>query len=160
MNGIVDKLIKIKEKLYKIKDEKNFSISRDFIEIFGNIDFKEELEGITPANIDFIGSNLIVDKENQNFFNIIDYEWVFNFSVPINYIIYRMVLYYGNENTNPKIFNLERILEKLDIKKIEIEKYDKMNKNFTNYVLQNEYFLYDLYFKFNINNLQYFLHNN
>ena len=153
LNGIVDKLIKIKEKLYKIKDEKNFSISRDFIEIFGNIDFKEEVEGITPANIDFIGSNLIVDKENQDFFNIIDYEWVFNFSVPINYIIYRMVLYYGNENTNPKIFNLERILEKLDIKKIEIEKYDKMNKNFTNYVLQNEYFLYDLYFKFNINNL-------
>ena len=153
LNGIVDKLIKIKEKLYKIKDEKNFSISRDFIEIFGNIDFKEELEGITPANIDFIGSNLIVDKENQNFFNIIDYEWVFNFSVPINYIIYRMVLYYGNENTNPKIFNLEKILEKLDIKKIEIEKYDKMNKSFTNYVLQNEYFLYDLYFKFNINNL-------
>ena len=105
---------------------------------------------IKPANIDFIGSNIIINDK----INIIDYEWVFNFSVPINYIIYRILLYYENENINKKDFNLKTILRELDITENEEEKYWEMDRNFTNYVLKKGYFLHDLYLQFDIKNIK------
>lgn len=43
------------------------------------------------SNIDFIFSNII--KKND-IYHIIDYEWVFDFDLPIEYIKYRLYLYY------------------------------------------------------------------
>lgn len=43
------------------------------------------------SNIDFIFPNLI--KKNDIYY-IIDYEWVFDFDLPIEYIKYRLYLYY------------------------------------------------------------------
>ena len=126
------------------------SNSKEFENIFGKVEFNDKIEVIKPANIDFIGSNIIVNDK----INIIDYEWVFNFSVPINYIIYRILLYYENENINKKDFNLKTILRELDITENEEKKYWEMDRNFTNYVLKKGYFLHDLYLQFDIKNIK------
>ena len=155
-NGIeafLNKIIKIKEKIYEIGKNEKFLITENFIKIFGNVEFDSEMNGISPANIDFIGSNIIIDKYDNDKYNVIDYEWVFDFSVPINYIIYRILLYYRNENTNKKLFNLEEVLKKLSIFEKEQKQYENMDKEFTKYILNNEYFLHELYSKFEVKNI-------
>lgn len=150
-NNIIKEVRMIKNKLCQMSTGEIFnSNSKEFENIFGKVEFNDKIEVIKPANIDFIGSNIIVNDK----INIIDYEWVFNFSVPINYIIYRILLYYENENINKKDFNLKTILRELDITENEEKKYWEMDRNFTNYVLKKGYFLHDLYLQFDIKNIK------
>ena len=150
-NNIIKEVRMIKNKLCQMSKGEIFnSNSKEFENIFGKVEFNDKIEVIKPANIDFIGSNIIINDK----INIIDYEWVFNFSVPINYIIYRILLYYENENINKKDFNLKTILRELDITENEEKKYWEMDRNFTNYVLKKGYFLHDLYLQFDIKNIK------
>lgn len=150
-NNIIKEVRMIKNELCQMSKGEIFnSNSKEFENIFGKVEFNDKIEVIKPANIDFIGSNIIINDK----INIIDYEWVFNFSVPINYIIYRILLYYENENINKKDFNLKTILRELDITENEEEKYWEMDRNFTNYVLKKGYFLHDLYLQFDIKNIK------
>lgn len=67
--------------------EKDYQ-TEEFIKVFGNYPGKEYYECILPANVDLICSNLIeVDKGYQ----IIDYEWIFPFMVPVPFIMWRML---------------------------------------------------------------------
>lgn len=150
-NNIIKEVRMIKNELCQMSKGEIFnSNSKEFENIFGKVEFNDKIEVIKPANIDFIGSNIIINDK----INIIDYEWVFNFSVPINYIIYRILLYYENENINKKDFNLKTILRELDITENEEKKYWEMDRNFTNYVLKKGYFLHDLYLQFDIKNIK------
>ncbi len=67
-------------------------ISDEFRSIFGDFDYSSLdgeicFEGI--SNIDLIFSNIIYRNDEVY---IIDYEWAFKFSMPINYILYRTSL--------------------------------------------------------------------
>ncbi|MCK9224203.1 MAG: hypothetical protein M0R46_15420 [Candidatus Muirbacterium halophilum] len=88
--------------LFMKKIESNFKIkivekpenNSDIIYYF-NVSSDEFLKGEKVfdgvSNIDFIFSNLI--KKNDIYY-IIDYEWVFDFDLPIEYIKYRLYAYY------------------------------------------------------------------
>ena len=49
---------------------------------------RNDYECVCPANVDLICSNIFMgEKENQ----IIDYEWMFDFPVPVNFIMWRLI---------------------------------------------------------------------
>ena len=85
------KLIKdgFKTKLF----ESSNMVTEDFKKLFGNLKY-DELDGEicfnAPSNIDFLFSNLIQSGDE---IYLIDYEWVFNFSIPIDYTLFRSILY-------------------------------------------------------------------
>ncbi|MCC0684460.1 hypothetical protein, partial [Clostridioides sp. ZZV14-6345] len=108
----------------------DFYITEEFINIFGRHKFIENLKSYKVSNIDFIFSNTIVNDK----LNIIDYEWFFNFPIPINYIIYRSIFNY-NINHEIKIDN--KIYGFLGIKEVEIKIYEDMESNFQKYVKGN-----------------------
>ena len=59
----------------------------EFREVFGDHPGREDYECVCPANVDLICSNIFMgEKENQ----IIDYEWMFDFPVPVNFIMWRL----------------------------------------------------------------------
>ena len=145
LEAVIERIKELKEKLYKLSNNERFEISEEFKKVFGSVKLDENKKCIKPANIDFIGTNLIYSNGK---FHIIDYEWVFNFYIPIDYIVYRTIFYYQDENVYKNKINLRKILEKLEISVQEEEKYYKMELQFDKYVRSKEYILEKLYTRF------------
>ncbi|MGM9969516.1 MAG: glycosyltransferase [Anaeroplasma sp.] len=110
----------------------DFKITNDFINYFGKIDYTGK--GFIVSNIDLVFSNIIIQKNN---FFIIDYEWVVNFSVPRDFVIYRNLLEYFNKNKNPNL-TLEKAMNYLDAKYD--AQFDEMIKFFSNKINENNNF--------------------
>ena len=64
-----------------------------FVSLFGD-QYIEDVPAICPANIDSIFSNFIETKDGLV---CLDYEWVFDFPVPVDYIRYRVLFHLYNE---------------------------------------------------------------
>lgn len=62
--------------------------TEEFIQVFGAYPGKDYYECVKPANVDMICSNMI---EQGDLYSIIDYEWIFPFAVPVNFIMWRLI---------------------------------------------------------------------
>lgn len=71
-----------------------FSMSDDFCKLFPDCE-PMGMQSYDIANMDAIFSNFVV-SENQVY--CIDYEWIFDFDIPMEYLEYRAVLYFYREN--------------------------------------------------------------
>ncbi len=79
------------KKSFKTKLFDSKKLSPEMIKVFGDFDysvFNGQLCFQGYTNIDLIYSNIIV-KDDE--FYIIDYEWVFDFELPIDYILFRNI---------------------------------------------------------------------
>ncbi|ABR36855.1 hypothetical protein [Clostridium beijerinckii] len=108
-----------------------FKKTKDFIKIFGDVNLPSSLRAGDINDIDLVFSNIIVGRK----WNIIDYEWSFNFSIPFNFIIYRALHYYmyGSAKRH-EVINLG-LYKLMGITDDEIVQYDIMERNFQSYVL-------------------------
>lgn len=121
--------------------ENTFKITEDFRNVFGDVELPMYLRAGNVNNIDLVFGNIILGDK----WNIIDYEWTFDFQIPFNYIIYRAVHYYiyssskRNELTDLELFKILGITDE------EIVQYDNMEKNFQAYILGGLMPLRDIY---------------
>ncbi|HOO26818.1 MAG TPA: methyltransferase domain-containing protein [Lachnospiraceae bacterium] len=73
-----------------------FTMTEEFKEIFGECRFEKEYAASFICNYDMIFSNIVLDettKENGEW-NVLDYEWLFKFPIPFQFIVYRSLYYY------------------------------------------------------------------
>lgn len=68
----------------------DFEMTEKFREFFGDADLPEGLQSLKVTNLDLIFSNIIIN----NGWNVIDYEWTFDFPIPLHFLIYRALFYY------------------------------------------------------------------
>lgn len=118
----------------KVDSNSYFIKSKSFQEVFGNVEISKELKcAATYNNVDLILPNIIVDEDGK--WNVIDYEWVFNFPIPTKYILFRSIFYFfkflGDETNELQnelyyIFGIDEVL---------YGKFIEMEKNFQNYIL-------------------------
>lgn len=141
--GIESFLEKIKEYCLLVKTNNiyNFEITPEFTSVFGNVNFSEPLSAANVNDIDLIFSNIIIGKE----WNIIDYEWTFNFRIPTNFIIYRALKIYIEGSIQRNELKKINIFNAMNISEDEIIQYEKMEKNFQSYVKGKTVSLKDLY---------------
>lgn len=66
-----------------------FTETEEFRQVFGECPL-QGIPAIKGADIDLVFGNII---RKDNIWNIIDYEWSFDFPIPVNYILYR-ILYF------------------------------------------------------------------
>lgn len=145
LNDKYDELIvKINEYVNRISSISNvdmFLETREFEDVFGKTNLPSNIKACSVSNIDMIFNNIIINDK----WNVIDYEWTFNFSIPINYIIFRALNYYIYTSTK-RIrlveLNLYRIF---GISDLELEQYKTMENNFQKYILNNIVPLRELY---------------
>lgn len=135
---------KIQEYVFIVESgigKKNFKPTEDFIKVFGHINLSSSLRAGEINNIDLVFNNIIVGEK----WNIIDYEWTFNFSIPFNFIIYRAIHYYMyGSSKRSEVINLG-LYKLLGITDEELVQYDIMERNFQAYVLGNLVPVRDLY---------------
>ena len=139
--------------LYKlISKEENitdFKKNTEFNKIFGNLDFVDK-KSLIYSNYDFTFGNILIDKDK--IFKIIDCEWVFNFTIPVNMVFYKAILDFNAKH--PNIIDMKKTIEKYHI--IDIDKYEIAENNFQKYVLKDynfrqEYNRFENHFDSNIN---------
>ena len=64
-----------------------FQKTPEFVRVFGDVELPEGLTALPFSNVDWIFENLI-EEENGDVV-LIDYEWCFDFPVPLEYVLYR-----------------------------------------------------------------------
>lgn len=103
----------------------NKTCQSEFVDLFGNVN-TSKLEDMLcfedVSNIDLIFSNLIY---KNNIMYIIDYEWVYNCSVPIDYVVFRAV----NDCLNTYKHNIDSEL---------IDLFNSMENNFQNFIVNDK----------------------
>ncbi len=89
-------------KINSCTDITQFKRSMKFDEVFGKRDFKKKYTAISPCDFDMIFSNIMLDeneKENGEW-TVLDYEWVWDFAVPVQFIIFRALYYHFRNREN------------------------------------------------------------
>lgn len=95
-NNDFDKVFKTMDLLYEIISDgiiESFNVNEEFLNVFGNHDFEllSNENSIRFCDIDIILENVVLTKNKK--FYILDYEWVFDCTVPISFILYRAILH-------------------------------------------------------------------
>lgn len=123
------------ERINKIHPKTKFEKTKEFVQVFGNIVIEPDCVATDFLNIDMIFPNIIMD---DNRWISIDYEWTFDFPIPLNFLIFRCVLYYCNVGGNREEYVNFDTLKQLGMTESEIQAYVYMERNFQAYV-EGEY---------------------
>ena len=129
-SGIIATIKEYANLINETMGTENFRISKEFEAVFGDVKFPNNLKASKISNIDMIFSNIIMKDK----WNIIDYEWTFEFLVPVNYIIYRAVAIYIYDSVKRVELANIGIFKLLGISDEEVQQYQKMGMGFENYV--------------------------
>ena len=108
-----------------------FCATEEFRTVFGEARVQTGLPAMSVSDIDLVLNNIIVTGET---WVIIDYEWTFDFPVPLPYIKWRILHYYLTGNS--KRLGLDRALymKHAGITEEEEASYEAMEKCFQSYV--------------------------
>ena len=111
-----------------------FHVTPEFERVFGSVSFETPQVCRPVSDIDMIFSNAIGQGDG---FELIDYEWTFDFLVPVKYIQYRCLHYYIYGNTvRDELIHLD-LYSRFGISRAEREQFERMEKNFQQYMLGN-----------------------
>lgn len=113
----------------------DFVPSESYFAMFGEAADKDLQEKSMPINdIDMIFSNIVMVVDR---WVILDYEWTFNISIPVNYILYRTAHYYMvADNKGLLKENDINIYECMGVPKDKLGVYEKMEECFQKYMLR------------------------
>ena len=112
-----------------VGNQETFVPTQEFEAIFGKPSLKEGLQAASVSNIDMIPENILIGTKNY----LVDYEWVFFFQVPLEYIYARSVFLQEAASSLTTEQQLE-LYAVAGIEKTEIPEYYKMEVSFQEYV--------------------------
>lgn len=89
-------------------------------------------------NIDLCFDNIMVQNQQKI---IIDYEWIFDVVLPVNFVIYRSIfaLYVKNAEFFRGQYTWQELYESMGMTAEEVAVYEKMNESFNEYVYGGEF---------------------
>ena len=94
----------------------------------------QNAKSLDVTDIDLIPDNVIT---NQSGSYIIDYEWSFDFPVPVKFVVYRVIRYLK--------VSADYLYKRYNISEKELELFDAMEKSFQHYIEGDEIPLRELY---------------
>ena len=94
------------------------------------------------TNIDLVCGNILVNEEK---WTAIDYEWSFDFPVPVKYLLYRIIFYFTDHAGRGKEFEACDFYGKMGITAEERTVFEEMETSFQQYVCRAHVPLRDLY---------------
>ena len=123
-------------------DSEEFEESDSFREVFGSFGVPEfrGVPAVKDVDIDMIFANVLYDGEK---WSVYDYEWTFDFLIPVDYIKYRFFWYYFNtaKRAEYKKYVIEDLGYDTEFETI----YGMMETNFQRYVAGTAPSMNDIY---------------
>lgn len=89
MKSLISHIETLKNTVSVMSSGRSFAKSFRFSAFFGNLNIPAHLTSTFVSNIDMIAENIIINKH----LNIIDYEWILDFPVPIEFIMFRSIFH-------------------------------------------------------------------
>ncbi len=121
-----------------------FAETEAFREVFGEApQWMTGLPASSVSNIDMIPDNILIGEDGSQ--SVIDYEWTFDFAVPLCFIRWRMLHYYIQADIKRQWLNDRKYMEKSGFTAAQIEDFLKMEACFQEYVSGNSTPLRTLY---------------
>ncbi|MDO5539774.1 MAG: glycosyltransferase family 2 protein [Eubacteriales bacterium] len=111
----------------------DFEYTEGFKKVFGDIRFMGELKCMPVTDIDMVLENIVLTQDG-NVRTLIDYEWTFDFPIPVNFIIYRIWRYFIYRNFPQQSETLVKHCAEEEIDVAQIRAYQEMEKAFQAYV--------------------------
>ena len=108
-----------------------FRMTEDFRSVFGEARLPAGLPAMSVSDIDLVLNNIIVKGET---WVIIDYEWTFDFPVPLPYIEWRILHYYLTGNSKRLGLDRNLYMRHAGITAEDEAVYEAMEKCFQSYV--------------------------
>lgn len=116
----------------EVYDKEEFALSEPFVNVFGEREFSPKLRGANMVDIDLVFSNILC---NENAWTIIDYEWTFDFMIPVDFILWRSCMYYLNgADFRSKVYLIEDLCRFMDVDMANAKIFEDMENHF-----QSEY---------------------
>ncbi len=119
-----------------------FSVTAAFGKVFGDVQFTRPQYSRGISDIDMIFANAL---ETAAGYELIDYEWTFDFPVPVRYLLYRCLYYYTLGNANRDALVQRNLYEVFDITEEEQEQFAAMERKFQAYMLGDYTPVWQLY---------------
>lgn len=118
-----------------------FSLSPEFERLFGTRELPGKMFSMPVTDLDMVLDNIIVGEG----WNLIDYEWTFDFPIPVNYVIFRIIHYFlhGNADLSKEDFIPYYLEHGLTTEEVYL--YLDMEKSFQEYVVSNHVPIRELY---------------
>ena len=118
--------------------------SEGFVQIFGEIPpkFQRSTLCLSPANIDMVFSNVHVRNDEDVPYAMFDYEWTFDFPVPLEYVLWRALSRFSktlNATTHQRWTN-ERLCRTVGVDVESFPLFEAMERRFQNYVYGDQEF--------------------
>ena len=115
-----------------------FEETEEFCQVFGDVKLPQGLKSSKVSDIDLIFSNIIIPTESaediekitESTWSVIDYEWTFDFPIPVNFILYRCYDLACHQLMKCQALDLEKLTETLGMTQEEISAYRRMEENF------------------------------
>lgn len=109
--------------------------SNEFSKVFGDLKVKKFYQCLEYPNIDLILGNIFIEKEK---YIVIDYEWCFDFPIPVDFILWRAIsnLYYLTDLND--FISKEYLLNYLDIPFEDYDIFHSWEKHFQIFIKGND----------------------
>lgn len=121
------------EQVYSVAPEylTEFRVTAEFTEVFGEIGDLED-QAYTASNIDALFENMLVTKDG---IYCLDYEWVYDFPIPIHFVQYRTLYYFYQKYKSLMDYpSLGAFLQEFQITEQMASVYQSMERGFQEYV--------------------------
>lgn len=120
------------KRVREVYDKEAFTSSEKFVNVFGEREFAPALRASSMVDIDLVFSNILCNEET---WVVIDYEWTFDFLIPVDYILWRSCMYYLNgAELRSKIYVIEDLCGFMNVDMANAKTFEDMENYF-----QSEY---------------------
>ncbi len=125
--------------LFYGKADKTFEQSEEYINRFGEFTLEGEYKSLPITDVDIIFANVFVDDDK---WTLIDYEWTYDFLIPIKYVIYRTVYYYLVFGRDKNVSQYMDMFEMAGITEEEKEFFGHCEEHFQKSILEGNHSLW------------------
>ena len=144
--GFMERIQLYISKVETIYEPEPFESCEEFNKVFGEVEFDEPMMATKELDIDLVFSNIIIKDEE---WVIIDYEWTFDFLIPLKFLYFRAINYFLINSPSRKDFCGADLLELFGISKSESRQFFRMEQHLQeNYIMEGHASLHEMYGRF------------
>ncbi|MCH1982191.1 hypothetical protein MCG98_06380 [Ruminococcus sp. OA3] len=122
-------------------EQSEFQMTEEFCRVFGNISLPRGLKSLAVTDIDMVLANVLVSEG----WNLIDYEWTFEFPVPLSFVLFRIIHYYTQTSDKRSCVREWNLSREMGITEEETAQYLQMEKHFQDYIQGNHVPVREMY---------------